>query len=214
VFWADIALHTICSAPASGAGPVTTLWGPASAIGPDIVLIDPVLYFADGSPGQVMSMNKAGTAAQSFAAVQARSLAADVSAVYFTTQGGDVVRAPAGSASAPIATAQTQPTAVAVNATHACWVSGAAGSKVVACALLTGGAVTTMQASAIAIAMDDQLVYWAINPAPGTIEKARLDGTGRTTLATNQPFPFDIGVDATTVFWTSETQRSVFAVPK
>jgi hypothetical protein len=136
-----------------------------------------------------------------------QGLAVDATNVYWATAGA-VKSVPLGGGQAMTLATGSDATAVAVDGTHVYWTAGSAIMKVP----VGGGAATTLATgqSASAIAIDTTSVYWP-NVAEGTIMKVSLAGGAPTTLASGQTDPIAIAVDATRVYWT--TQSNVMSVP-
>jgi hypothetical protein len=55
--------------------------------------------------------------------------------------------------------------------------------------------------AALGLAIDDARVYWVTAGANGSVLSVLKDGGDMTTIATGQPYPLDIAVSGTSVFW-------------
>ncbi|HEY2517261.1 MAG TPA: hypothetical protein VGI39_40590 [Polyangiaceae bacterium] len=51
------------------------------------------------------------------------------------------------------------------------------------------------------IAVDDARIYWVVGGANGSVFSVLKDGSGMTTIASGQPFPVDVAVVGTSVYW-------------
>lgn len=65
------------------------------------------------------------------------------------------------------------------------------------------GPVTLAQGptGAQGIAIDDTRIYWVAGGANGSVLSVLKDGSGMTTIASGQPFPVDVAVVGTSVYW-------------
>jgi hypothetical protein len=117
-----------------------------------------------------------------------------------------------------LASKQTWPFAVAVDATNAYWGNPMEGT--LKSVPLSGGSPTTLASGqeVQAIAVDATTVYWtsvAYKPTPAsTVMSVPIGGGTPTTLATGQNDPFAIAVDDESVYWTDFAEGHVMKVPK
>jgi hypothetical protein len=149
-------------------------------------------------------------------------LAVDATSIYWTSwASGDVQSAPlAGGKPASIAKMQGEPSALVVDANNAYWTAQRDGTIV--SAPLAGGTplvLASLQNGPLAIAIDATNVYWATYD--GAIRYVPLGGlpppdagvdggpTGPIPLATAQGVIGAIAVDATYIYWTSQSLGSV-----
>ena len=113
-----------------------------------------------------------------------------------------------------LASEQSAPNAIAVNATGVYWTNFSDGGTVMSVPLC-GGATTTLasgQAEPLGIAVDSENVYWtdygnACSSSPacrGSVMKLPLAGGTPTTLASGRVGPTWIAVDATNVYWADD----------
>ena len=76
-----------------------------------------------------------------------------------------------------------------------------------------GATIQICAAGAYVIALDASHVYAADNHDGEILRVPKAGGTVEI-LASNQPHPFDIAVDGTAVYWSSETDAKVARVLK
>lgn len=164
---------------------------------------------------------------------EAWGVAIDQDRVYFTaggTQEGDyadgkvMVVDKMGGQVTTMASNQSRPMGIVVDATHVYWaVSGGttANSGSIWRAAKSGGApeeLASGQHDSSALALDDGYVYWLVSQSAATVYDGQVrrvpkEGGIVETLATDQDSPIDIAVDATHVYW-SEFLGPVFRVAK
>jgi len=174
------------------------------------------------------------------------AIAVDERSVYWTTLaalecalppgiglfcGGAVMRVPKGGGSSTVlATGQTGPHALAIDATNVYWATLACPSDGGAClgavnqapkgGLSDGGAPTALAwGQPVAVAVDAMHVYFAdegpaVNgAASGVIKSVAIGGGDVTVLASAQSHPSAIAVDAGNVYWVNQS-GTVLSVPK
>jgi hypothetical protein len=213
VYWVDRGLHEVRQAPLGGS-PVKTLW--SGAVGSPIAVDGAHVYWHDLGAGVVMQADPDGASPTMLAKGQGTvgSLAAQAGALFFTTV-DEVVQLDLSSRTLlPLVSGQSSPRSVAADATHVYWATGPWGGVETVQRVPRGGGVveTLATAGAFALTLDATHVYAADNYG-GLIWRVPKGGGPVQVLATGQPYPFDIAVDDTAVYWSSETTGGVAKVP-
>jgi hypothetical protein len=131
-----------------------------------------------------------------------------------------------------LASGQTWPVGLAVDAHHVYWANGGGeagnygpsnvGLGSIVKVPLCGGSPTTLASGQInpwSVAVDATSVYWITygsveNPVNGTVMKAPLAGGPATTLASGQSGPMSMAIDATSVYWVNAGDVTAGAVVK
>lgn len=135
---------------------------------------------------------------------RADGIAVDGASVYWTNGNLDtVVKVGLGGGTpTTLASGQTVPQKMAVDATHVYFIR--TGSTIVKVPLAGGTPVVLSTGNAVArdIAVDATHVYWGTS---SRIVKLPIAGGTEVTLATGQDEPFGIAVDATNVYWTNRS---------
>lgn len=168
------------------------------------------LFWADMSHGIINVANPNGTGAHRLLAGQGDvfGMAVDSSHLYWADVGGDAIMRSDldGSNVTTLVSdaAGSHPYGVAVDASHVYWTD--LQSQQVKRADLDGGHITTLiDGSGLlqpaAIAIDSTHLYLGDVAGDGSIMRANLDGSGRTTLVASDAYPFAIAVDSAHIYW-------------
>jgi hypothetical protein len=170
---------------------------------------------AGGSPTSLASSPPTGVIGAS-----GHSIALDDASVYWTggreTEGasdGVVLKIAKGGGSAPtiLVSAQNDPTCLAIANGSVFWVNAGFEGPIVSNVSLDGGPVTTLvpgsaghSLGGTGLAVDDSNIYWTTSEVGlnnGTVNRAGLGGEAPTVLASGQPTPAFVVVDATDIYW-------------
>jgi sugar lactone lactonase YvrE len=170
------------------------------------------LYWLNWHHGHVLGLEPPdGGAPRTLARDQDRpfGIALDATSVYWTTQGGSVMRAARDGSVAPVALAarQAEPMGIAVDDDHVYWVNKMAGT--VLRVPKQGGASQVLARSSVglrALAVDDRYVYWT-SPDDGVVVRVSKQGGSAEVLASGQQRPFDVAVDGRAVYWVNQHPR-------
>jgi sugar lactone lactonase YvrE len=135
--------------------------------------------------------------------------------VYVADPSGAIVRFPvSGFVAQLIASQQSEPHGLAIDASSVYWVNH--GNGAVAKAPLAGGAVSPLATGSAGgperVAVDAVRVYWT-EPAAGVVLSVAKIGGAVTTIASSQDEPFGVAVDGTSVFWTDRGGGRVLSAP-
>jgi hypothetical protein len=225
VYWTSRGLlsqiKAVRKAPIGG-GPIVTLVNPPTE--PSNIVVDSTsVYFTITSGGSVMKVPLDGVPDGGTPTVLASGkgpfgIALDSQRIYFTTTGdstsniGEVIMMGLdGSAQSAIASGQSDPWGVAVNADGVFWTA----NNLVMRGFFDGGAPTPLASAvgAAGIAVDTNNVYWVDN-AGGAVTKVPVHGGSPTILAAGQTNPRCVAVDSTSVYWTNEGGTVMKLTPK
>lgn len=215
VYWSNPGINELKSAPLGGGTP-STLW--SGSVGSAVAVDASHVYWWDSSSNTVMMADLDGSSPTTVASGQpnVHSIAAHSGHVFWTS-GNDVVGIDiSGGSHTTFASGLNSPRTVATDGSHVYWMIGnwdVANNELQRIPVGGGSVEVVANASAYAITLDATHVYcadnyngdiWRVPKAGGTVE----------VLATGQPYPFDIAVDDTAVFWSSETDGGVGKVAK
>lgn len=205
---------TVSSVPLGGGTP--TIVSSGQGLEPSIAVAGSYLYGVTwNNYGVVLKIPIAGGSATNIALNQNQpdSVAVDATNVYWASYGASkVLKAPIGGGTVTtIAQTKTPPGLVTVDATNVYWADdpdnfGTGG--ILMAAPVGGGTPTTLFAGKSlyriqSIASDGTNVYWI--DSLDTVNKLPIGGGTPTTLATGQTSSAAIAVDATSVYWVSNS---------
>jgi len=226
VYWTDIntghPVHTgkLRSAPVTG-GAVSDLWN--GTIGSPLALDGNYIYWVDDGADDLMraDLNGQNPTVVIGGQTQVNSLAAAGGYLFWTTNNSVLAVEVANPAALiTLASGRTIPKSVAADDTDVYWAEGhwdQADNAVYRAPHDGSGPITNVttagSASVYAIAIDDTDLYAADNYG-NTIWRVAKSGGAPEVLASGQPYPFDIALDADAVYWTSETTAQLYKLDK
>jgi hypothetical protein len=204
-----------------GGGTVETLWTGQLAGGPPTpVAIDAShVYWYDNGGGNVMQATLDGSnpTAVGSSSRPVLSIQLHGSVLYFSNN-SDVWAQDLSTPSSPVqlATGRPEPRSIAVDSSHVYWAEGQWNQpdNAVQRVPLGGGSMetcATMDVTSIAIDATD---VYGVDGAGGVVWRVAKGGGLPTILATGQPNPWDIAVDSSHVYWTSESTGEVYRLAK
>ncbi len=203
---------------APNGGTISTLSQDTAAAPENLATDGANVYVANVGVGTITQIAVADGALTTLAANQDQpfAIATNGSSVVWTDEGnsGSVMKVDVGGASpVTLASGESTPAAIAIDQANVYWVT-IGDSKAVMTVPIAGG-VPTMLAAATdpwAIATDGATVYFTDGDSILSVPRA---GGTPTTLATNQPFPFVLVVDGTTLYWsTARGDGAILSMPK
>lgn len=170
------------------------------------------LFWIDWHRGEVMAIEPPdGGALRPLASGQdrPRGIALDEVSVYWTNQGGRVMRVDRAGNEAPVVLAERQagPLGLALDGGYVYWVNETAGT--VMRAPKQGGAARVLVRSTAGLrelAVDEVHVYWT-SPDDGLVLRARKEGGAAEVVASGQRNPHGVAVDGQAVYWVNEHAR-------
>ena len=184
-----------------------------------IALDDDNVYWTDSKAGSVMAVPLTGGQPQAIATGQNSpyGIAVEAGSVYWTDVGaGTVMTVPvAGGEPTTLASDQLGPCGIAVDDTHVYWTNYGAGTLT---RLPIGGGAREELAAHLTnpwrVVVYAGKAYWS-NLGAGNLMMISLGSAPSepTTLASEQPAPSHLAVDATGVYWTDVASGSVMTVP-
>jgi hypothetical protein len=211
VWWADTSGPPTClsgsvlTCPANGCGVPSVL---ASGLGgPRSIVTDgSSVYWVDHCSSDVSACGARGCPQTLTTAPGANRIATDGRNVYWTESGGTIMTCSVASCSPTLmASGQTSPVGIAVDAINVYWVNDSTSGTIMTMPK-AGGMVTTLasgQNAPVQLAVDASGVYWT-NSGDGSVMRYSFQpgATNPTTLAAAQGITADaIAVDATSVYW-------------
>jgi hypothetical protein len=215
VYWANTGTGELKSAPLGG-GTVSALW--SGTIGSPVAVDTSHVYWWDRGSNTVMMANTDGSSPTAVASSQpeVHSIAAHSGHVFWISQGNVREIALSGGSVNTLASGLLHPRSVQSDGSHVYWMIGdwdIANNELQRVPVGGGTVEVVATRSAYSITLDATHVYCADNFG-GEIWRVPLDGGAVEMLATGQPYPFDIVVDATAAFWSSETDGGIRKVAK
>lgn len=215
LYWTETG--KVVSIPLAGGTPVVLATGGL----PGALAIDgSFVYFAErNSPNQAIKRVPLGggtvTTLASLPGVSPVDLAINATHLYYisnTSAGpntGAVVKIPlAGGAPITLASSQPNPQAIAIDGSNVYWTGGDLMTLA-----LTGGTPTSLftglGSNSFGLTSDGSSVFWT-NSTGGKLSKGAAAGTSLIVLASSQPTPAALAMDATTIYW-GNRNPTVFA---
>jgi hypothetical protein len=216
--WVDIGLNAVRSGTLGegGAGPVSTVV--TGYVGSPFQAFGHYGYWLDTMSG-ALKITQLQTGATNDFALGQSGLTSIVSwgllDVYWTTE--SAVMMAGDTPSSPVARVpqRINPGSLVHDVDHLYWTEGAGTGDSDIWRLDPNGGTPSLVTSgqAWAIAVDDTHVYVA-DDVGRTIWRALKSGGAPELLVSEQAYPFDIAVDETAVYWTSESTAQVFKLAK
>jgi hypothetical protein len=185
------------------------------------------IYWTDWAAGTVSKVKLDGTGLTVLASNQnfPQAIAVDATSVYWVDEGvnatpGSIMKCSLSGANVSTLVAnQASPSGLAIDATRVYWVMAPSQSTGnVMAAGLDGSSVTVLSSGSYvnpwSIAVSGTAVFWldqgndeivgGTTDGDGAVMRVGLDGTGASAIASQQPNPRGLAVDATAVFWATE----------
>jgi hypothetical protein len=225
VYWADQGQDMLRRALLNGTGATTIWYGQLGSPNAPVAVDGSYVYWFSESTGEVMHANPDGTNPLPLANGQANvnSIATDGTYVYWIAGTNIMAVDLVGGLPVPLSPGGTEPKSVAVDGTHVYWAEGNwnAPQKRVRRVDKTAGGVPEdigTYSGAWAIALDATHVYCAgsgPNPVDNAIWRVpKAGGPPPQVYVTDLNYPFDVAVDATHVYWSSEVDGGVDRIAK
>jgi hypothetical protein len=228
VYWANWGGGAVMKVPIGGGNPVAVASGQAAPTG--IAVDGTNIYWTNFDDNTVMKCPVTGcTQPVLVASGQSNpaGIAVDATSVYWTNSGtlsfppgggemgtGALMKALLdGGAPTPLASAEVDPWALAIDDANVYWGAG----DLLTCPLTGCGGVPTVLvpgAGANGLATDGVTVYWTGGGIYGYVRKAGVDGGGQTVIASSLNEPNGIAIGATAVYWTEQGSGRIVSAPK
>ncbi|WP_437781052.1 ABC transporter permease [Sorangium sp. So ce1097] len=217
----------IAEVPPQEEGPVQTAFGRIASFGDSV-------YWVTEIPPAVWRANADGSqplAEQVASGGSPIGIAVDATHVYWSDYLAHQIlrkpKDPLGATAEVFAETNGSPTEVLLADGVVYWVTdgnGAVQSKATGAALDAPPFTYTVDATAVpkSIAVDDEFVYWTVymnSHGEGEVRRAHIGMGDTTTLATGEPYFFEIAIDCGSIYWSinnleADEETTVLTMPK